>query len=110
MDKIWEAREGGLVVIVFYVTWCGPCKGIAWQIERMATIHYTDVIFTKVDTDVSEDIAREYKITALPTFIFVKDGVKVDELMGANREQLEKRINKHKSRNISLNYYLFNTK
>jgi len=37
------------------------------------------VVFLKVDVDESEDIAAEYNVTAMPTFIFWKSGAKVIE-------------------------------
>lgn len=31
----------------------------------------------KVDVDEAEDVAQEYNITAMPTFVFIKEGKKV---------------------------------
>lgn len=32
-----------------------------------------DVVFLKVDIDECEDIATEYGITSMPTFVFIKN-------------------------------------
>lgn len=33
-----------------------------------------DVVFLKVDVDACEDIAAEYEISSMPTFVFIKEG------------------------------------
>lgn len=38
----------------------------------------------QVDVDAAADIAKEYSIRAMPTFILLKNGTKVDEVKGAN--------------------------
>jgi thioredoxin 1 len=63
-------------VVDFYATWCGPCKQIAPKLEEMAQL-FTDVIFLKVDVDENEEVASEYAISCMPTFMFFKNGGKV---------------------------------
>ena len=58
---------------------CGPCKVIAPQIEAMSK-EMADVVFLKVDVDENEDAAQEYNISAMPTFIFIKNQAKVRSL------------------------------
>lgn len=33
-----------------------------------------DIVFLKVDVDECEDIAVEYDISSMPTFVFIKEG------------------------------------
>ncbi|TRY67075.1 hypothetical protein TCAL_03457 [Tigriopus californicus] len=84
-----------LVVIDFYATWCGPCKMIAPQIEEMAST-MDDVVFLKVDVDEAEEVAAEYNVTAMPTFILIKNSKQIEDLMGANSDKLKELVNKHK--------------
>ena len=63
-------------MIDFFATWCGPCKMIAPKIEQMAG-EMANVVFLKVDVDEAEDVAQEYNISAMPTFVFLKNGQKV---------------------------------
>lgn len=51
--------------------------------------------FTEVDVDKAQDIARKFGISAMPTFVFLRDGVKVDQVRGANPQALEAAIKKH---------------
>lgn len=49
---------------------------ISPKFEEMAQ-QFTDVIFLKVDVDENEEVASDYGISCMPTFIFVKNGEKV---------------------------------
>uniref|UniRef100_W6MEU4 Thioredoxin-like-1 protein n=1 Tax=Coenobita clypeatus TaxID=474045 RepID=W6MEU4_9EUCA len=70
------------------------CKVIAPKLEAMSQ-QKTHVVFLKVDVDDSEDVAQEYKITCMPTFVFFKDGKKVDSFSGANEEKIKEFIEKY---------------
>lgn len=76
-----------LVVIDFFATWCGPCMRIAPDVEAMAA-QMPDVLFLKVDVDVCDSIAAKYSVRAMPTFVFIKNGIKVDSFSGANLQML----------------------
>lgn len=44
--------------------------------------------------DECEDIAMEYNVSSMPTFVFIKNGSKVEEFAGANAQKLEDTITK----------------
>ncbi|TNY23616.1 thioredoxin-like protein, partial [Rhodotorula diobovata] len=71
--------------IDFHAAWCGPCHAIAPVFEKLAA-QYRGVTFAKVDVDKAQEIARAYKVTAMPTFAFVKGERKVHEVRGANAQ------------------------
>ena len=75
-------NKGKLIVVDFTATWCGPCKMIAPFFEEMAGEFDDSCIFVKVDVDEGADIAREYKVMSMPTFIFFKDGDVVERFSG----------------------------
>jgi thioredoxin 1 len=82
------------VAVDFTATWCGPCKMIGPIFDKLSTDEkHTKWTFCKIDVDDAEDIASEYEITAMPTFIFIKDGVVVDKFSGANSKMLETKLN-----------------
>lgn len=56
---------------------------------------YTNVVFTEVDVDKAQDVARKFGVSAMPTFIFLKNGAQVDSVRGANPQGLEAAIQKH---------------
>ncbi|KAH7532603.1 hypothetical protein FEM48_Zijuj04G0038900 [Ziziphus jujuba var. spinosa] len=82
-----EVKESNkLVVIDFSATWCGPCK-LMEPIFNALSSKFTDVDFVKIDVD---------ELSAMPTFVLVKKGKEVDRLIGAKKEELEKKIEKHR--------------
>uniref|UniRef100_A0A646QFW7 Thioredoxin n=1 Tax=Hemiscolopendra marginata TaxID=943146 RepID=A0A646QFW7_9MYRI len=91
--KLKEAG-GKLVVVDFFAEWCGPCKMIAPKLEGMSN-HFTEVVFLKVDVDECEDIAQQYEINCMPTFVFIKNQNKIDEFSGASDEKLKALVQKH---------------
>jgi thiol-disulfide isomerase/thioredoxin len=78
-------------VVYFTATWCPPCKMIS-PIYGTLSETYPDVAFGKVDIDDNHDSAMDFKISAVPTFVFSRGEETVNKLSGANKDQLEKFI------------------
>ena len=59
-----------------------------------AVCDYGDVInFKSVDVDLNEDLARQYNIEAMPTFIILDaEGKEVTRLVGADPQELAKLV------------------
>eukprot|EP00397_Hematodinium_sp_SG-2012_P066320 GEMP01098998.1.p2 GENE.GEMP01098998.1~~GEMP01098998.1.p2 ORF type:complete len:106 (+),score=12.45 GEMP01098998.1:47-364(+) len=94
-DKQLADAGAKLVIIDFYATWCGPCKVIAPKLEAMNE-EMTDVVFLKVDVDDCEEVAMEYQISCMPTFVFIKSGEKVDSFSGASEERIREYLTKYR--------------
>lgn len=79
------------VVVDFHASWCGPCKAMAPIFSQHASAHAAPakVAFAKVDVDEVPDVAARYRITNIPTFVFVKDGEEYDEVRAANPPKLK---------------------
>ncbi|SCW00291.1 LAFE_0C00914g1_1 [Lachancea fermentati] len=80
-----------LSVVDFYATWCGPCKAISPHVEKLST-KYQDVSFYKVDVDESPDIAGFCGVSAMPTFLFTKNGQAIGKVVGADPRGLNQGI------------------
>ena len=93
-----KAAGERLVVVDFFAQWCGPCKTIAPHLQEMATSMVEKVVFLKVDVDDCEELATEYGVKAMPTFILFRGGHRVAELAGANVDKLKQLINDHKNK------------
>ncbi|XP_009592735.1 thioredoxin H2-like [Nicotiana tabacum] len=85
-----------LVVIDFTAAWCGPCKYIEPVINDFAA-KYTDVEFVKIDVDELAKVAEEYGVQAMPTFVLIKKGKVIDKVVGADKDGLKKKIEKHRA-------------
>lgn len=41
-------------------------------------------------------MAQEFGVQAMPTFVLVKQGKEVDRVVGAQKKELETKVNKHR--------------
>jgi thioredoxin 1 len=62
------------VLVDFFATWCGPCKSMEPVIKDVAKTVAGKVRVVKVDIDKQQQIARQYNVSAVPTFIIFKNG------------------------------------
>lgn len=91
-----DAISKGLVIVDFYATWCGPCKMVAPIVEKLEP-QYEGVKFLKVDIEQVADVASKYEVTAVPSFIYLKDGQVVDVVRGAAPAQIKQGLDKLKA-------------
>ncbi|KAI9119336.1 hypothetical protein K1719_010011 [Acacia pycnantha] len=82
-----------LIVIDFSASWCGPCRFVEPAIHAMAD-KFSDVEFVKIDVDELSDVAREFQVQAMPTFVLWKKGKEMDRVIGAKKDELEKKVEK----------------
>jgi len=93
-----ELKDAGdkAVLVDFYADWCGPCKMIAPKLQAMSE-EFSGVVFLKVNVDENEEVAASYDISAMPTFLILKNGVEADKLVGANEAKLRELAQKYNS-------------
>lgn len=71
------------VVVDFFATWCGPCKAMSPIFDELSQEYKEKVKFVKIDVDQNQDLASQYNIFSIPTFLIFKDGKVVNQLTGA---------------------------
>lgn len=82
----------GIVFVDFWAAWCGPCRAFAPVFEKAAENH-PDIVFGKVDTEVEQQLASNFRITSIPTLMAFRDGILVFSQPGAMQApQFEKLI------------------
>jgi thioredoxin 1 len=74
--EITEEMKNGKVIIDVYTVWCGPCKFISPILEKLRDEGLIDVL--KVDLDQNRPLGNKFRITAIPTLLFFKNGKLLD--------------------------------
>jgi thioredoxin 1 len=77
-----ETDRPGVILIDFWAEWCAPCKAFA-PIYEAAAQKYSEVLFTKVNTESQPTLAQQFEVRSIPTLIAVKDGEIVAARVGA---------------------------
>lgn len=72
----------GTVFVDFHAEWCGPCKMTEPIIEQLSN-EMKDIKFVKVDVDANSELASEYSVFSIPTFLIFKDGKVASQFVGA---------------------------
>ncbi|MEX1052680.1 MAG: thioredoxin [Patescibacteria group bacterium] len=72
----------GLVFVDFFAEWCAPCKITSPLIKELSE-EKKDIKFVEVDVDQNSNLASQYSVFSIPTFIIFKDGKAVNQFVGA---------------------------
>ena len=70
------------VLVDFFATWCGPCKMMAPIVDTIADEMADKAVVCKIDVDEAQDIAMQYRVASIPTFILFKNGNAVETIVG----------------------------
>jgi thioredoxin 2 len=81
-------RECPLPVFVdFWAEWCGPCKMLAPELQKVGRSAAGRVLVAKVNTEEVSDVAARYRISSIPTMVLVRNGQEVGRVSGAQPAQ-----------------------
>ncbi len=81
VDEKLMVNDNKVILLDFYATWCAPCKQMD-PILKELTREYPQVTFYKIDVDKNE-FAELMNITAMPTYMFIKNSEVLYEVQGA---------------------------
>jgi thioredoxin 1 len=79
-----EVKKSEVPVMVdFWAEWCGPCRMVAPTLEQIAEEMDGKVRIAKLNVDDNQELAFQYGVQSIPTFILFKGGQVADRMMGA---------------------------
>ena len=62
------------VVVDFWAVWCGPCRMVAPEMEKLAAKYGDAVQVVKVDVDANPVLSQAFNIMSIPTIAFFRPG------------------------------------
>ena len=72
VDQFNEEINGELVLVDFYADWCGPCKMLAPELEKLD--EEVDIKIIKVNVDLLPELARQFRVMSIPTLMLYRNG------------------------------------
>ena len=81
------------MILYFTADWCAPCKRVRPIVEQLNK-DQSDVSFFIIDVDLETEMASDFEIKSVPTFVVMKDNTEIHRVSGVQtRDQLEELIN-----------------
>lgn len=71
------------VVVDFWAAWCAPCRTVAPELVKVASLKSGAAVVAKVNTEQLPDIAQKYRIESIPTLVRFDGGRESQRLSGA---------------------------
>jgi thioredoxin 1 len=72
LDKL--VADNPVVLVDFYAEWCGPCKKMEPEMEKLAKAYAGKVVIHKVNVDEAKELANELKIESIPLLHLYRNG------------------------------------
>ena len=66
-------------ILRFTASWCGPCRGLAMNLETAGL----DLPIEVIDIDVHGDVAQEYGVRSVPTLVMLDENTEIKRLIGS---------------------------
>lgn len=73
--------NGGVVVVDFWASWCGPCKALSPLLEQAAG-EVEGVTVVKMNIEENLQTPSTYGVRSIPTLVAFKGGKPVSSLVG----------------------------
>jgi thioredoxin 2 len=81
------------IVVDYWAPWCGPCRVVAPELQKVAARQAGRALVVKVNTDQLSDLGERFGIRSIPTLAVFSGGREVARTAGARpAEEIEQFI------------------
>jgi thioredoxin 2 len=77
------ARASLPIVVDYWAPWCGPCRMVAPEIQKVAERQAGRYLVVKVNTDALSDLGERFSIRSIPTMAVFEGGREIARTAGA---------------------------
>jgi thioredoxin 2 len=77
------AKSAIPVVVDFWAPWCGPCRMVAPELQKVASRNAGKYLVVKVNTDALPELGDRFTIRSIPTMAVFAGGREVARTAGA---------------------------
>ena len=71
------------IVVDFWAPWCGPCRMVAPELQKVASAMAGEALVVKVNTDEQPELGERFRIRSIPTLAVFRGGREVSRVAGA---------------------------
>ena len=85
-DSQWDStviKSDTPVFVDFWAEWCAPCRAMGPYVDKLAGDYDGQLKVVKINTQDNPEVPAKYGITAIPTFLLIKDGEVVKQMVGS---------------------------
>lgn len=76
---IWDK---GLVLVKFGADWCGPCRKVVPELQRIAEQNTGKLTVLTVDVDKERRLAEKHNVGSIPRLLLFRNGAQIDDWTG----------------------------
>jgi len=77
------ARASIPLLVDYWAPWCGPCRMVAPELQKVAARRAGSLLVVKVNTDELADLGQRFGIRSIPTLAIFSNGREVTRASGA---------------------------
>lgn len=73
-----------------FLSWCKPCHKVQPFYEKLSSHYAKEAKFLKIDVDDFDDIASDYSVSLMPTFLVLQGEKVLGSYSGSNELELQR--------------------